>query len=226
MASKEVSATKKLRKLMEMPGSHVDIFTDLVVQSETDPTLKFFNRISGVPQYDDRGAAIVFTSLLERSLEGALVSHFTISEVEATKLFAYPAGPLANFSAKIAMGLALGIYDGRMERDLKLIKHIRNAFAHARIELSFENDAVVAACDELQYPRNRSIEEVASIADNPRSRFTACVGTFSSCLREGPSGPRRLIGSDLYELMYPDQAVVEKNLKTRRLDTTVADSER
>lgn len=103
------------------------------------------------------------------------------------------------------MGYALGVYDDRMQRDLKWIARIRNAFAHARVEVGFHTEAIVGACDQLIFPRKQSpLHTSKGIAKTPRQRFTACIGIMAGYLTKGPAGPRRYLGSKTYDAMYAE----------------------
>lgn len=191
-----------LKALMEEPGSDREIFEHLLHDTETDPTTRVARALAGIRNYDDRGVAIIFGSLLERNLELALSTHFAIDSAQARRIFSYTEdGPLANLAAKIAMGYALGIYDDRMRSDLRWVKDIRNAFAHARVEVSFATDAVVKACDQLIYPM-KSDDPRIGIAKTPRQRFLACVGVIALYLRTDSGGPRRFQSSGIYSAMY------------------------
>lgn len=57
--------------------------------------------------------------------------------------------PFGTFSAKIALGRALSMYDEKMEKRLVLIKNIRNAFAHASAPLDFKHPTLKAECLKL-----------------------------------------------------------------------------
>lgn len=199
---KKDAAYSALRSLLEEPGSVLEILHDLSEDTATVPLSGLKRLIVGTRRYDDRGVAIVFGSMLEQNLEIAISSHFVIAADESRRMFSYTEdGPLSNFAAKIAMGHALGVYDQRMRSDLVWIKHIRNAFAHARIEVDFNTEAVSLACERLIFPAKQT-DPNKGIAKTPRQRFVACVGFISIYLRAGPPGPRKFEGSAAYAGMY------------------------
>jgi hypothetical protein len=201
---KKDQAYVALQRLMEEPGSDHVILQDLLHSIDDSPRSQLVRALAGTPQFDDRAVAIVFGAMLERSLEIAIRTHFAIKEEEARRLFSYTDdGPLASFSAKTAMGYALGLYCEKMYRDLKWIARIRNAFAHARVEVGFHAGAIIGACDQLTMPyRPKSGEPDVGIAKTPRQRFTACVGMMALYLRQGPPGPLKFKGSAVYRAMY------------------------
>jgi hypothetical protein len=195
-------AYSALQRLMEEAGSDHVVLQDLLHSIDTNPTNKIARLLAGIPDYSDRDVAIVFGSILERALELAISTHFSIGTDEARHLFSYTNdGPLANFAAKIAMGYALGIYDKKMQSDLRWIARIRNAFAHARVDVSFGTDAIDGACDQLILPARTS-----GIARTPRQRFTACVGLMALYLRNDSPAARKFHDSKLYQTMYPASA--------------------
>lgn len=51
-------------------------------------------------------------------------------------------GPLSSFSARIDIGYALSLYDEEIQRDLRALKDIRNAFAHTSTPYFFKSKKV------------------------------------------------------------------------------------
>jgi hypothetical protein len=185
---KKSGAYQALQALMALPGSHNDIWTDLTAKLFDDPMDRMGRFLAATPEYDDRAAAIVFGALVEHSLEAALTTYFDIEADNASKLFTYSEdeGRISTFSAKIALGAALGVYDHRMRHDLTWVKNIQNAFAHARVYVDFKTEAIILACDQLRFPAKRKPEDsppVAKVAVTPRQRYTAAAGTLAAYLR-------------------------------------------
>jgi DNA-binding MltR family transcriptional regulator len=52
-------------------------------------------------------------------------------------------GPLRSFSTKIIIGYALGIYDEKIQHDLNIVRIIRNAFAHSKKLLEFDDPLII-----------------------------------------------------------------------------------
>src|SRR6476620_547710 len=89
----------------------------------------------------DRTVAIVLGAIVEHSLERAIRTHFAIPEKEGKAIFqgrGEEEAPLNSCAAKIGVGYALGVYDYILKNELRWIKNIRNAFAHAGRHLDFE----------------------------------------------------------------------------------------
>ena len=89
--------------------------------------------------FNDRSSTLVVCAILEQFLETALSSHFEVSEDDAKQIFVEDkGGPLSSLANKITMGYALGLYGPQMRSDLQIIRRIRNAFAHSKVNFDFE----------------------------------------------------------------------------------------
>jgi hypothetical protein len=100
------------------------------------------DEIQGSP---DRAAAIVATAILETILEEGIVDRLLpMSNKHRDALFGGEAS-FATFSAKINLGLSLGLYGGKAKSDLNLIRKIRNEFAH-HANRSFGHPEISKSC--------------------------------------------------------------------------------
>lgn len=189
-----------LKDLMAEPGDPRSISSEIIRSDSGILPDEIEKLIEPYPKMDDRGVAIVFSSLVEINLERAIITHFHVEPLAATRVFSHPDGPLKNFSAKIAMGWALGIYDEKMNSDLKWILGIRNAFAHARVEVTFGTEAIVSACDKLKYPRKTILGKPVSAT--ARERFTLSVNMIRNHLISNSDGPLRYINRPQYAAIY------------------------
>lgn len=97
---------------------------------------------------NDRGAALLLSANVEAALDRALSSFLFFSQPRIESLFAED-GPLATFHRKIAMGLALRIYGKETYFNLEVIRHVRNAFAHAHAPLDFKAKEISAICQDF-----------------------------------------------------------------------------
>lgn len=134
----------------------------------------------------DRAAAVVLGALVERSLAKLLRGRMREDGVE--DIFK-PAGLLGDFGAKINLGYALKLFGPQTRKDLNIIRHLRNQFAHSRKPIEFMTPVVKRCCDELTLPEepgvhisfdylNKVSDELLVHARNknhPRTRF------FISC---------------------------------------------
>jgi hypothetical protein len=92
----------------------------------------------------DRGAVILASTSVEDMLEWAITARLPNLMLDTTARDAMfgSTGSLQTFSSKIAMAYALGVLDKDARRVIDLIREMRNACAHARLPLSF-NEAVL-----------------------------------------------------------------------------------
>src|SRR5690348_9432004 len=114
-----------------------------VEQFKQEDFEQFYNEFQGE---SDRACAILGAVILDEQLR-ALLEAFCIDDSGAVaKLFKGPAAPLATFSSRTSAAYALGLVPRSERRDLDLIRHIRNAFAHQLHGLSFESDEIKSRC--------------------------------------------------------------------------------
>jgi hypothetical protein len=105
----------------------------------------------------DRAMALVLGSILEQGLELAILSHCVLgwntpeSESEQRKLFGGGEDGAMNFSVKIRIAYALGVYGPKTRDDIDTMRHIRNFFAHDRGHLTFDDADVSKLCDQLKW---------------------------------------------------------------------------
>ncbi|MET4451226.1 hypothetical protein [Bradyrhizobium sp. RT3b] len=112
---------------------------------------KYRHAMNEIPKQRDRGAAIIATSILEEHLLEAIQSRLERhAQVEGKVFSGY--GPLASFSARIDMGLLLGLYPETGHKRLHLIRRIRNNFAHSMQPITFKSQK--GDCHKLASGRN------------------------------------------------------------------------
>lgn len=82
---------------------------------------------------NDTSLVMVATSLIDEMMKMTLVSQFAATNISKRLLSAAfdGTGPLATFSAKTTVCLALGLLDGDARHDISIIRTIRNEFAHS-----------------------------------------------------------------------------------------------
>ncbi len=108
--------------------------------------------ISDCYQQNDTTFVILCTALLEGTLISLIKSKIKIKEQTIeTDLFGSNA-PLATFSSQITVGYYIGLFGQKTRADLDCIRDLRNAFAHSRKHLTFEDEPVRAVCDRLSFP--------------------------------------------------------------------------
>lgn len=101
------------------------------------------------PGQNHRGACLLICSQLENALTDAIEARLrNLTNDIRHELFEQD-GPLATFARKISMATALGILGPKSQHNFRIIRHIRNAFAHCRIPVDFETQEINDACREL-----------------------------------------------------------------------------
>jgi hypothetical protein len=95
----------------------------------------------------DRGAAVLAGGFVEHFL-GRFIQSYVKEERLRNDLFG-PLGPLSSFSQRIAVAYAFGFITKEHYDDLRLIKDIRNHFAHHPLGTSFETSDVAASARRL-----------------------------------------------------------------------------
>jgi DNA-binding MltR family transcriptional regulator len=98
---------------------------------------------------DDRSIVIIGASFVDYVLEQILLAFFPNDETEVDTLLNYDQ-PLGTFGNKVRMIYCLGLIDGIVKDDLKLIGKIRNKFAHD-LYASFEDDQIRSWCRQLRW---------------------------------------------------------------------------
>ena len=157
---------------------------------------------------------LVVGSAIEQALQTAIESHFVVGKEAAQSIFDDNGnGPLSTFAAKIRMGYVLGIYEKIIKEELDLIRHIRNAFAHARELTDFSTPDIIEACGELFVPKHWSFGHGGEHEPaKPESKFRTSTDFLFGYLwtLEGDA-PRRYQDSDFYAVtMAPARASPRK----------------
>jgi len=108
--------------------------------------------LAALPAMPSQAEALIGSTLLEDALKSGILLKLRtdLSNNDVASLFDNDA-PLASFSARTNMAFAMNIIGEKTRADLKCIRDIRNAFAHARISLSFETPEVADAFPGLTF---------------------------------------------------------------------------
>jgi hypothetical protein len=124
---------------------------------------------------NDRGAAILITVQLEDVLGYALTLRLKIPNDRADEVFGYNAA-MGTFDNKIRTAYAIGMLTPETRFVFDVVRKIRNAFAHARVPVSFMTPEISRACEVFELPK--PLPPIALPADGsipvftqPRQRF-------------------------------------------------------
>jgi DNA-binding MltR family transcriptional regulator len=172
-------------KHSEMPRTLRDVLKDVPTQDEQAGILLRLGDVNVA----DEAAVLVGGALLEHALKDAITRHFRkgLKEKEIARVFDFDSnGPLATFSAKIKLSYLLGIGGKKTNDDLDNIRVIRNVFAHTPRRVSFEDDEVVAACDDLHVLKDASLLSLAGLS--VKQKFVYAIFQYHMGLRTyGPN---------------------------------------
>jgi hypothetical protein len=104
---------------------------------------------------NDRSAIITITAICDAALEArigfALPGLKTATEKKWEDAFRHD-GALGTLSAKIGLAFYMGLIDERTQKQLTDLRHIRNAVAHTKRRVSFEDAALQNAATRLLAP--------------------------------------------------------------------------
>ena len=98
----------------------------------------------------DRGCALMAAAYLDDQVE-RLLRHSLLSDGKSLDDLFGRSGPLSSFSSRIDLCFAMGLLPKLACRDLRLIRRIRNQFAHLATPLSFDDPAILDRCRELHH---------------------------------------------------------------------------
>jgi hypothetical protein len=133
----------------------------------------------------DRGAAIIWSAIVEDFLSDALQARLILTGGTKERLFNHEKnGPLADFAGKINVALAVGVIVPKMGNDLHHIRRIRNRFAHQPEPLKFSDPKIAAWCSSLETPMFGET--------NPRRRYNLVCAGMSAALAITAMLPVRL----------------------------------
>jgi hypothetical protein len=168
--------------------------------------------IKEINTLSDRAAAILAGAILDDrlggALRGALRDHRKNAQTTVQEMMFDNMAPLGTFSAKINLGLMIGLYGPSAWRDLHYIRDIRNGFAHDPGMRDFRVDRAESLAMNLKgfakhtFPRGtpeaktpRGVnpkmfeEELAEQLADARRRYLLCVRVYLLALSFPLSGP-------------------------------------
>jgi hypothetical protein len=155
---------------------------------------------------NDRSIAIVGAALVDDALERAIRARFVCSNTTANRLLAME-GPLGAFSARIDICSATGIVGQITYGNLRIIREIRNRFAHKMLMLgkdehfsgiTFKTPMIVKWCQSIKRIDGYLLEEDQTIeAQKTRFAQTCLVISFMILDHLGKNNGKHLDGQIL-----------------------------
>ena len=98
---------------------------------------------------DDRTLCLLLACQLENTLERAIDFAMGEQTADMRRDLYDNDGPLGTFSRKITIAAAMKLLGPVSHKNCRLTRHIRNAFAHAKVPITFDTEEVADACVEL-----------------------------------------------------------------------------
>jgi DNA-binding MltR family transcriptional regulator len=122
-------------------------------------------------------AAILGQALIETELEVLLRDEFRHKDDDTWSDLTNEKGPLSTFNSKIIAAYAFGLFDETTRKNLNIIREIRNAFAHSKRLIDFNDQAVLNTLAKVSVPigktrRAQHLRRVRKSASG-REAFTA-----------------------------------------------------
>jgi len=97
---------------------------------------------------NDRSAAIIGAAFLDEHLK-QLLTNFLVDDSKEVGNLLSSESPLGSFGARIRAAYCLGLISRQYFESLKIIKDVRNAFAHQLHGRTFEDKDISDACKKL-----------------------------------------------------------------------------
>jgi DNA-binding MltR family transcriptional regulator len=132
--------------------------------------LKLNTVLNGLHKESDRGACLISGSYLDELLED-IIKDFLIECDESESLFDGPNAPLGTFFSKSLLAYSLGLIEKAEVKEIGIIRKIRNDFAHAWVEIKFDNEIIAKEVRKLPW---RGPEDQCQTC-TPRERFIMAV---------------------------------------------------
>lgn len=162
--------------------------------------------MDGLAEADDMSVAIIAGSLVEVELERLLASRFVVNDPNLNAQLFLNRGPLSDLHSKILVAHAFGFITGPMASELHSLKAIRNAFAHARVPITFENEAVAGEIASLRMITAMRTQNAQSGVDwEPTNMGCYLLITRILLIMFGEIRIRRGLANDVVtDVLYPD----------------------
>jgi DNA-binding MltR family transcriptional regulator len=116
----------------------------------TEITDKFWDRLHlELEKETDRSVVIVASALLDEALKESVKARLLPAKKTELCILSGGNSPLSTFSSRINFCYQIGLISNVMQRDLHIIRKLRNDFAHDPFELSFKDNSVKNRISEL-----------------------------------------------------------------------------
>jgi DNA-binding MltR family transcriptional regulator len=145
-------------------------------RAEVSATMAAFD--AGVPIV----IAILGQALIENELEQLLRPKFKRKDDASWSRLTDENGPLDTFNRKIRAAYAFGIIDDITQKNITVVRNIRNAFAHSKRLIDFNDEAILHELSNVTAPKGKTYRAKA-------------LRVISATAKEG------MIGADLFRML-------------------------
>ena len=135
------------------------------------------------PQGHPISTAILGAVMVEHELDILLRRKFQRKDDDTWATLVAETGPLSTFGRKIIAGYAFKLYDDKTKFDLDVIREIRNAFAHSRKIIDFDDRLVVQKLISSKTLSNKSARELQKKPTQQGARLTYVSLCYEGALR-------------------------------------------
>jgi hypothetical protein len=122
---------------------------------------RFKHAIRGLSKQRDRGAGIIAASIVQEHLIEAIKSRLRRDADLEGRMFGLD-GALGSFAAQIDLGYLMGLYPKGMQTWLRIIKTIRNDFAHSAQPVNFKSHRTLCSQFKTTQRSTRKINKTIS----------------------------------------------------------------
>lgn len=123
--------------------SYTQEYLDLI-DSNAPELLRFVSFMNSLETESHRGGVLICASMLEETL-GQLIAAKLVDDAETKALLQRD---LQRFATRIELAGALGLIDAVLRTELRLLKKIRNKFAH-NIDITLADRDIISQCNQL-----------------------------------------------------------------------------
>lgn len=152
--------------------SNISKLRELTTKPATADHQEAFDKQTG-EDADDRSFCLLIASMLENTLDQANDHCIGEQDAELRKALYDQDGLLATFARKITLATIANVLGPVSRENFRLLRQVRNAFAHAKIPITFDTPEVSAVCADLvRINIYNPPEEPDQLPDlTPRKRF-------------------------------------------------------
>jgi hypothetical protein len=128
--------------------------------------------------------AILGAAMIELELDTLLRQRFSKITDGTWATMVRENGPFSTFDQKITAAFAFRVLDEATRDNLKIVKNIRNAFAHAKTLIDFEHELVVGELKKIKVPgfRKKIHRTIQTGTGNPKVAYVLLCMVISTYL--------------------------------------------